>query len=361
MQEPVSPALRLVRWYDAVKRDLPWRKTRDPYHIWISEIMLQQTRVESVKGYYDRFLQLFPTISALAAAPEAQVLKAWEGLGYYSRARNLQKAARTVMTELHGAFPHTYAEIICLSGIGAYTAGAIASIAFDEKVPAIDGNVYRVASRFFGIREDIGAPRVQKQLRRLVEESLPAQRVGDYNQALMELGATVCVPRTPKCEICPWQEDCDAFLEHDAELLPIHEKKRPPKAMEVAVCLLTYQDHILVVRRSQRMLQGLYVFALLEHESSPGIAEELLGEQGLTCRFLTGLGTARHVFTHRVWNMQIFHFALTAPPGEACLQALHGQLVNQEQLLALPFPTAMKVAKQKALELLASMALAPLL
>ena len=215
----------LLDWYDRVKRDLPWRHTKDPYHIWLSEIMLQQTRVETVKGYYARFLDWLPTVADLANAPQQQVLKAWEGLGYYSRARNLQKAAQVIMTEHGGVFPSSYEAILALPGIGPYTAGAIGSIAFGLCEPAVDGNVYRVASLFFGIREDVGVPRVQKEIQKLVKDSIPADRPGDYNQALMELGATHCCPGTPACDLCPWNGLCDACMEGDADVLPIHERK----------------------------------------------------------------------------------------------------------------------------------------
>ncbi len=341
----------LLAWYAQVKRDLPWRRTQDPYYIWISEIMLQQTRVEQMKGYFQRFLALFPTLPALAAAPEEQVLKAWEGLGYYSRARNLHKTAQIITAECGGCFPQRYEDILALPGIGPYTAGAVASIAFGQRVPAIDGNVNRVAARYFGIREDIGAPAVQKKLRALVAESLPHQNVGDYNQALMELGATVCIPGMPRCEKCPWQTRCDAYAEGDAELLPIHEKKRPPKAVDVAVCLLTYEDQILVARRTQRLLQGLYVFLLLEEERRPESVQELLAEKGLSCAFQAHLGTARHVFTHRIWEMEILHFKLQAMPDPATLQCLDANLVPRHDLARLPFPTAMKAAKEAALGL----------
>lgn len=347
------PASALLQWYRQVKRDLPWRQTKDPYHIWISEIMLQQTRVETVKGYYQRFLALFPTIHVLAAAPEAQVLKAWEGLGYYSRARNLQKAAKIIVFEHNGYFPREYETILKLPGIGAYTAGAVASIAFGAREPAIDGNVNRVAARFFGIREDIGAPKVQRQLRGHVTASLPMEHVGNYNQALMELGATVCLPGIPKCDLCPWRDSCDAYAEGDADALPIHEKKRPPKTMDVAVCLVTYENQILVTRRSQRMLQGLFVFDLIEEETDEARICEALLEQGLACApSPTFLGTARHVFTHRVWEMRLWHFTLTTKPNDEILSALHAHFVDKPALLALPFPTAMKAAREKALTLL---------
>ena len=341
----LSDAQLLLDWYDCVKRDLPWRRTKDPYHIWLSEIMLQQTRVETVKGYYARFLDWFPTVADLANAPQEQVLKAWEGLGYYSRARNLQKAAQVIMNEHGGVFPSSYEAILTLPGIGPYTAGAIGSIAFGLREPAVDGNVYRVASRFFGVREDVGIPRVQKEIQKLVKDSIPSDRPGDYNQALMELGATHCCPGTPACDLCPWNERCDACMEGDADALPIHEKKKPPKQVDMAVCLLTHKNSIYVTRREERMLNGLYVFHLIEEETQPERVHELLTENGFSCRFVADLGEAKHVFTHRVWNMRILHFELETIPVDA-------QMVDLNELETLPFPTAVKAAVQKARKLL---------
>ncbi len=350
MPDQASMAFPLLRWYHQVKRDLPWRQTQDPYCIWISEIMLQQTRVETVKGYYARFLSLFPTVSALAAAPEQEVLKAWEGLGYYSRARNLQKAAQAVTQE--GRFPSTYDGLLKLPGIGAYTAGAIASICFGQRVPAIDGNVYRVAARYFGVREDIGSPAAQRLLRQQVTDSLPEAPMGDFNQALMELGATVCLPGTPKCDLCPLRDACDAYAQGDAQLLPVHMKKRPPKAMDVAVCLLTYENHILVLRRQQKLLHGLYVFFLVEEESDVGQAQALLEQQGLACSFAADCGRATHVFTHRLWDMRLLHFRLIKKPSDSLLEALQARLVTRQELEALPLPSAMRAAKAQAILLL---------
>ncbi|MBR4068960.1 MAG: A/G-specific adenine glycosylase [Clostridia bacterium] len=350
-----NPSALLLEWYDSVKRDLPWRRTKDPYRIWLSEIMLQQTRVETVKGYYARFLERCPTVEALANAPEETVLKLWEGLGYYSRARNLQKAAKTIVHELGGVFPSDYESILKLSGIGPYTAGAVASIAFGQAVPAVDGNVYRVASRFFGIREDVGIPAVQKQIRQLVRESIPTDRPGDYNQALMELGATLCSPHRPDCAACPWQLHCDACREGDQDSLPVHEKKQAPKAVDVAVCLLTCGDRVLVLPRQERMLKGLYVFWLTEEETAPEKVEQLLREDGLPCAFTAHLGEAKHVFTHRVWNMQLLHYTLETPPDDAWMAKHSAKLVTAPELAALPLPTAVKAARAAAMELLGGM------
>ncbi len=342
----------LLQWYDPVKRDLPWRRSGDPYHIWLSEIMLQQTRVETVKGYYARFLERCPTVRALADAPEEMVLKLWEGLGYYSRARNLHKAAKTITEAYGGVFPSTYEDILKLPGVGPYTAGAIASIAFQQPVPAVDGNVYRVASRFFGIRENIGSPAVQRLIRQRVADSIPSDRPGDYNQALMELGATLCSPQNPDCASCPWSKCCDACQEGDQNSLPIHEKKQAPKAVDVAVCLLTYKNRVLVLPRQERMLKGLYVFWLTEEETAPETVLQLLEEDGLQCHFQQHLGQARHVFTHRIWNMQLLHYTLVQPPPETWMAQHQALLVTAGELEKLPLPTAVKAARQAAMELM---------
>lgn len=347
-----TPAGLLLQWYDRVKRDLPWRGISDPYRVWLSEIMLQQTRVETVKGYYERFLTLFPTVEALAAAPREAVLKAWEGLGYYSRARNLHKAAQAVASGFAGRFPQSYEELARLPGVGPYTAGAIASIAFGERVPAVDGNVLRVASRFFGVRADIAAPGTRGAIRALVQDAMPPERAGDYNQALMELGATVCSPLSPNCGACPWEALCDARAEGDAESLPIHEKKRPPKKVDVAVCLLTRGDRVLVTRRKERLLHGLYVFALLEEETEPERVRQLLLEQGLDCSFASALGSARHAFTHRVWDMRLLHYRLDKSPDAETLDALGARMADAAALAALPLPAAMRAAREAALSLL---------
>lgn len=350
MREPAYTPL--LRWYDRVKRELPWRQTHDPYPIWLSEIMLQQTQVETVKAYYRRFLELFPTVQALAQAPEEQVLKAWEGLGYYSRARSLLKAAIIVVNEYQGHFPQSAQALQKLPGIGPYTAGAVASIAFGERVPAVDGNVNRVITRFYGIREDIGRPSVHREIYRLTLEAMPEGRAGDFNQALMELGATVCTPSSPRCEDCPWRERCDAYAQGDMTMLPIHEKKRPQRVIPVAVCILTYDRQVLVMKRSERMLKGLYVFDLMEEETQPDRIAERLSEQGLNCDFVKEIGTARHVFTHRIWEMTLLHYRLAALPKPEVLATLDARLTDEDELSALPLPSAMAAARKAAMELI---------
>lgn len=229
---------RLLAWYKANKRDLPWRRSRNPYHIWVSEVMLQQTRVETVIPYFHRFLEKFPTVEALAEAPEEHVLKAWEGLGYYSRARNLQAAVREVHEQYGGIVPSEKEDITSLKGVGPYTAGAVLSIAYNKPEPAVDGNVMRVLSRFFVLEDDIAKPATRVKIERLAQELIPEGEASDFNQALMELGATVCTPRSPHCLTCPVMERCGARLEGREAELPLKTKAKPPRPEARAVALV---------------------------------------------------------------------------------------------------------------------------
>ncbi len=337
----------LLQWYDQNKRTLPWRDIDDPYATWISEIMLQQTRVETVLSYFPRFMALFPTVEALASAPEQDLLKAWEGLGYYSRARNLQKAARQIVNSFGGQLPHTTAELSALSGIGPYTAGAIASIAFSVRTPAVDGNVMRVVSRLKGIREDIGIPSVSKRLYEEAAALVPEDRPGDFNQAMMDLGATVCTPGTPACEKCPLAGCCDAYAAGDADLLPVKLKASAPKQVAMGVGLVIADQHVLVQQRQEKLLGGLWVFVLLEDGGTPKAMKAHLRSLGLSANYQGDLGEARHVFTHRVWNMRLMHFtaAGAAPVKDA-------RWISLDELNKLPFPTAMKAAKKATEKLL---------
>ncbi len=231
-------SLPLLTWYKAGNRDLPWRRSRNPYHIWVSEIMLQQTRVETVIPFFNRFMELFPTVDKLADAPEEQVLKAWEGLGYYSRARNLQAAARDVRDHFGGVVPNTPEGIASLKGVGPYTAGAILSIAYNLPEPAVDGNVMRVLSRYFLLEEDIAKPSTRIGIEKLARALIPEGEAGGFNQALMELGATICTPKSPHCLPCPVMEHCAARLAGRAEELPLKAKAKPPRPEHRAVALV---------------------------------------------------------------------------------------------------------------------------
>ena len=338
---PDCIATLLLAWYDRHARVLPWRGIHDPYRTWVSETMLQQTRVETVLGYYDRFLTRFPTVAALAAAPEDDVLKLWEGLGYYSRARNLHKGAKQVVTEHHGQIPMEVDVLRKISGIGPYTAGAIASIAFDQPVPAVDGNVIRVVSRLKGIRENVGIPSVRRTLEGEAAALVPTDRPGDFNQAMMDLGATICVPGTPGCEKCPLQGCCDACSAGDAEDLPVLPRKNPPKVIDYAVCLIFAGNRVLMRQRTEAMLRGLWVFPMVEGKQTlRQLSTAVKKLTRLTVKDVQAAGTAKHVFTHQIWQMQLYTMTVpadaAAPSGYAFIPVL--------EMDALAIPTAVKAA-----------------
>ena len=335
-------AAALLAWYDAGHRALPWRDTRDPYAIWVSEVMLQQTRAETVIGYYRRFLERFPTVRALAEAPEQELLKAWEGLGYYSRARNLQRAAKRVVGELGGTLPCTADSLATLPGIGPYTSCAIASIAFGQRVAAVDGNVERVIARVAGIREEVTAPSVAREVRARAGALVPERRAGDFNNAMMELGARVCVPGTPDCEACPVQPWCDAHSEGDADMLPVKRRVRAPLVEKRGVAILRCGGRVLVQRRSERMLHGMWQFPNALNAWEPC---ELLHALRLSAEWAGEAGEAKHVFTHRVWEMRLHRFVAQAP-----MELPEHRWVDAAELDELPLPTAMKAAKRAAKE-----------
>lgn len=336
---PTIAAL-LLDWYDQHARTLPWRGIHDPYRTWVSETMLQQTRVETVLAYYDRFLTRFPTVEALAAADEDEVMKLWEGLGYYRRARNLHQGARQVAEEYGGVIPADVGELQKIHGIGEYTAGAIASIAFGRAVPAVDGNVIRVVSRLAGIRENVGVPSVKRRLTAEAAALVPSDRPGDFNQAMMDLGATVCVPGTPSCERCPLQGRCDAFREGDAEELPVLPRKNPPRVIDYDLCLVFSQDRVLMRQRTETMLQGLWIFPMLEgNRETADIRAALRRETGLTAADIQPAGEAKHIFTHQVWQMKLY--VMNAGDGQP---SAPWRFVTRGEMEALALPTAVKKA-----------------
>ena len=251
----------LLEWYQLNKRDLPWRRTKDPYSIWVSEIMLQQTRVEAVKPYYERFLQTLPTVKDLAEADEETLLKLWEGLGYYSRVRNMQKAAIQIMEEHEGLFPAEYGKLLKLKGIGPYTGGAVGSIAFGLPVPAVDGNVLRVMSRIIADAADISLQPTKKVWEERISEIIPANSPGDFNQALMELGATICLPNgSPKCEICPVRKYCEAYRRDATQLYPVkaEKKARTMEYLNVFFCVDENKKIAISKRPKKGLLSGLW-------------------------------------------------------------------------------------------------------
>jgi len=259
----------LLNWYDVNKRDLPWRRSRDPYHIWVSEIMLQQTRVDTVIPYFHRFIERFPTIEALADAPEDDVLKCWEGLGYYSRARNLQSAARQITEQYGGVMPSGKEEVAGLKGVGPYTAGAIRSIAFNIPAAAVDGNVMRVLSRYFLIEDDIMKIKTRTRMEELVLTLVPEGRASDFTQALMELGALICTPKSPKCLVCPVMEHCAGRLEGKEESLPVKTKAKPPRPEHRLAAIVegtgVHEGKILIRKRpAAGLLAGMWELPHIE-------------------------------------------------------------------------------------------------
>lgn len=295
----------LVNWYRENKRDLPWRHNPDAYRVWISEIMLQQTRVEAVKGYYDRFLKALPTVKDLAEAEEDKLLKLWEGLGYYNRVRNMQKAAQQIMVDHAGRFPDTYEEILQLKGIGNYTAGAISAFAYGIPKPAVDGNVLRVISRITGSYEDIMKQSVRKKIESALEQVIPTDAASDFNQGLIELGAIVCVPNGgPKCEQCPVKEYCIAHAENLTAEIPVKKKAKARKIEERTVLIFKDGKQIAIRKRPAKgLLAGLYEFPNLEGKLSMDEVTEYSKEIGLMPVRVQELPEAKHIFSHIEWHM----------------------------------------------------------
>ncbi len=338
----------LLHWYDEHKRTLPWRGAHDPYAIWVSETMLQQTRVETVLSYYPRFLDRFPTVQALADAPLDDVLKLWEGLGYYRRAQNLHKGAQQVVNDFGGKLPQSTEQLMKIHGIGEYTAGAIASIAFSLPVPAVDGNVIRVVSRLCGIRENVGIPSVHRALKESASLLVSSTRPGDFNQAMMDLGSAICTPGTPDCEACPLRDHCDAFREGDAELLPVLPKKNPPREIDYDLLLICSESGVLVRQRTETMLQGLWCFPMLEgHHTTAALPGAVKRRLGLKVGNVSYLEDARHIFTHQVWKMKIYllETSETTPPEGWCFVSANG-------LSQLSMPTAIVKARRAAIKFL---------
>ena len=297
----------LLTWYKENRRELPWRQDREPYHVWLSEIMLQQTRVEAVKAYYTRFLNTLPTIRALAEADEETLHKLWEGLGYYSRVRNLHKAAGEIAERHGGQFPTNYDDIRALSGIGDYTAGAIGSICFDLPTPAVDGNVLRVCSRLTADPSPIDQAQTKKHLTEQLAAVYPKES-GDFTQALMELGATVCVPNgAPLCAQCPLREHCLAHKEGNETAFPVKSKKKPRKIEEMTVLLLHDGDLFALRKRPNTgLLAGLWEFPHLEGKLSAEQVLSHLETQGIDVIDIEKTVKKVHIFTHKEWHMTGF-------------------------------------------------------
>ena len=296
----------LLAWYDLNGRTLPWRSVVTPYRTWVSEIMLQQTRVGAVIPYFEHFMEELPDVSALAAVSEERLLKLWEGLGYYSRARNLQRAAKIVVSDFGGALPQSYHALLSLPGIGEYTAAAIASINFSEPVAAVDGNLLRVAARVSGCGEDIMDAKVRRLFRQRLDAAIDANRPGAYNQAMMDLGATVCLPNgAPKCEICPARMMCEAYKNGLTEVLPVRAKKKARKIEERTVLLLFQNGKAALRKRADTgLLASLWEFpSVLGNLDEAGVSLAL-AQMGLSAKSVEPAGSAKHIFTHIEWDMK---------------------------------------------------------
>ena len=295
----------LLTWYDENRRILPWREKPEPYRVWVSEIMLQQTRVEAVKPYFARFMEHLPDVESLAAAEEDELLKLWEGLGYYSRARNLKAAAQQIVEQHGGKMPSEYHDLIKLKGIGSYTAGAISSIAFGHPVPAVDGNVLRVIMRLLADDSDISEASVRKRVEEDLKPVMPKDRPGDFNQALMELGATVCLPNgAPKCAECPWKTFCRAGIEESWQQYPKKAVKKP-RTVEYRTILVIRDGHRAVIRRrpNKGLLAGMYEFPSLLGKASLDEVKDWLSAQGVCAVRIEKLPESKHIFTHKEWHM----------------------------------------------------------
>ncbi|GAC1591135.1 MAG: A/G-specific adenine glycosylase [Hymenobacter sp.] len=342
---PSFLAAALLAWYPRHRRDLPWRHTRDPYAIWLSEVILQQTRVAQGLPYYETFVTAYPTVQALAAAPEAEVLRHWQGLGYYSRARNMHRTAQQVVQEYAGHFPNQYAELLKLRGVGPYTAAAIASFAFDEAVAVLDGNVYRVLARIFGLHSDIAAPSSRREFQAVADQHLPAAAPADFNQAIMEFGALQCTPVKPDCLFCPLQSHCWAFQHGQVALLPVKSKAKVSRTRYFHYFVLHHGAHTyLRERREKDIWQGLYDFAMTETTVPELPPAELL-------RHLDALGAAldtslvaepstayRHVLSHQKLEARFHPMPLARPLPEATLRDLGLRAYSNAEIEALPKP-----------------------
>lgn len=296
----------LLDWYDRGRRVLPWRENPVPYFVWLSEIMLQQTRVEAVKPYFDRFVSEVPDIESLAEIEEERLMKLWEGLGYYNRARNLKKSARKIMEEYDGQMPSAYEELLELPGVGSYTAGAIASIAYGQAVPAVDGNVLRVLSRLRMDGEDILSQKTKVRVQQELQTVIPPERPGDFNQALMELGAMVCLPNgMPKCEVCPWSGFCKAHEEDRISEFPKKKAKKARTIEEKTVLVIRDEDRIFFRRRPDRgLLAGMYEFPMLDGYRTENEVLSYLNDIGFQVLRIQSIEDAKHIFSHKEWHMR---------------------------------------------------------
>ncbi|MGB4588030.1 MAG: A/G-specific adenine glycosylase [Clostridiaceae bacterium] len=300
---------KILTWYKGFRREMPWREEPSPYRIWISEIMLQQTRVDTVIPYFNNFMEKYPTIESLASSDEDELMKYWEGLGYYSRIRNIRETAINIMSNYNGQIPETYDELIKLKGIGEYTAGAIASEAFGQKVPAVDGNVFRVFARLTAKEEDLRDLKFQKKLKEAVKSVLPETEVGDFNQGLIELGALICIPKgSPKCGLCPVKDLCLSNKLNLQDKIPFKSKAKERVIQEKTVFILQYEDKFAVRKRDdQNLLAGLFEIPNVEGFYTLDEARTVVEEMGFVVSDLHMIKDRKVVFTHIEWILQGYY------------------------------------------------------
>lgn len=346
----------ILRWYDENKRSLPWRDCNDPYKIWISEIMLQQTRIDQALPYYKRFTRKFSSVEVLAEADQQEVLKVWEGLGYYSRARNMHAAAKTIVEEFDGSVPDTWEEITRLMGVGPYTASAVLSIAYGKPHAAVDGNIIRVLTRYYGIEENVRETSTRNSIQELADELLDRERPGDYNQALMELGATVCTPSNPECTQCPVSGGCTAYSTLRTEEIPCKSSapKKPHHQIGVGICLNEENNKVLIAHRPEdAMLGGLWEFPGGKQKKDESIEEtvqrELREELGATISIEEPFMQLDHAYSHFKITLHAFICRIEdGNPSPKTSQEI--KWVPVEDLSEYPFPKANRKLTEKLLE-----------
>lgn len=325
----------ILIWFDKNKRNLPWRKESDPYKIWLSEIILQQTRVAQGTEYYHSFCETYPNVKSLANASEQEVLRLWQGLGYYSRARNLHYSAKYIAEELNGEFPNTHKELLKLKGVGEYTAAAIASIAFNEPHSAIDGNAFRVLARYFDIELDTSLSKTKKYFIELGNEIIDHERPGDFNQAVMELGALVCLPKNPKCDICPLNESCAALMKDKIDQLPVKTKKVKVKNRNLNFLEISDGEHYLMCKRTQKdVWKNLFTFPLIELEenkkwNSQANSFDLEFEK---------THSEIHILTHQKLNITFWNAQANSLELKTLANELNAEIYALEEIEDLPLP-----------------------
>lgn len=332
---------QLVDWYRKHKRLLPWRKSSSAYHIWISEIMLQQTRVDTVIDYFHRFFDRFPTLSSLASAPQEDVLKMWEGLGYYSRARNIHKTSKILVSDYDAVFPDTEKELLALPGIGPYTAGAILSIAFHKPFAAVDGNVLRVVSRICCVSGDISRGPVRKEITNLTLKMMVEDAPSDFTQALMELGAMVCTPTNPNCSDCPVSECCKAYTEGSVESYPVKAKKKKARQEKRFLAVILHEGKLLVQKRPETgLLSSLWEFPGVHCDNLDSFARQMESEHDIPVSPIQLIGRNKHLFSHIHWDMH-WVFCQSSSDSLADLKE-NQQMVTPDYLDQLSIPTAFR-------------------